>query len=227
MYGTLAAWRHARRIALLALASGAVLCGCMARSPDGSACQNNSDCHSGYCSGQYCAGTPDCHSDSDCESGWTCESYTSFLNSVGNFFGGSSHSTICAATCGYCPANQHCSAGATTGLCQRGSMLIASAGGPYEATVNVPVTLSATAQSSADVVSFAWSVGATAPLSGATVSYAFPQVSIVTVGVTVTDSTGNQTNAQTSVDVRVGAGGMCTQYQQCRSTLTCNGGVCM
>jgi hypothetical protein len=49
----------------------------------------------------------------------------------------------------------------------------------------------------------------------------------VTVGVTVTDSTGNQTNAQTSVDVRVGAGGMCTQYQQCRSTLTCNGGVCM
>ena len=227
MFGILAAWNHARAGILLLLVSGSLLPGCTAQSPDGTACVQDHDCNSGYCSGKYCAGATDCKSDSDCDSGWLCKSYTSVLDSVGNYFGGKNHSTVCAATCGHCPANQHCESAAPMSLCKAGSMLTVSAGSGYEATVNEPVTLTATAQSSAEVVSFSWSVGAASPLIGATVTYAFTQVAQVSIGVTVTDSTGNSVTGGTTVDVRVGAGGACTQYQKCRSSLTCQTGVCM
>lgn len=226
MFGILSAWRHARGGILLAFISGSLLTGCMARSPDGTDCAQDKDCHSGYCAGKYCAGAADCKSDSDCETGWVCKSYTSVLNSIGNYFGDNSHSTICAATCGHCPANAHCAPGAPMNLCQAGSMLTVSAGDSYQATVNEPVTLSASAQSSAEVVSYTWSLGDGAMPTGATVTYSFTQVAQITVGVTVTDSTGNQASAQTLVDVRVGAGGTCTAYRQCRSTLTCQSGIC-
>jgi hypothetical protein len=205
---------------------------------DGERCAADDECESGYCPGSvaygkpsgrdsYCAGLSGCSDDGDCEDGWRCLTFTSLTDDIANAFGGDEESSICKPTCGHCPPDHHCVEGQESDLCEQGSLLIVSAGGPYEALVGEPVQLSATAEGSSRIVSYTWTIGAGEgePLSGAQVTHVFEQAGRTTVSVTVVDGTEHEVEELAEVDVRVGQGGVCVSYE-CAPGLSCVSGLC-
>ena len=84
---------------------------------------------------------------------------------------------------------------------------VADAGGPYTATVNVPVTLDGSASSDIDVgdtLTYAWDFGDLTPAgTGATPSHTYAATGTYTVSLVVNDGTVDSVAATTTVDVGV------------------------
>jgi len=81
---------------------------------------------------------------------------------------------------------------------------VADAGGPYTATLNVPVTLDGTASSDIDVgdtLTYAWDFGDLSSGTGATPSHTYTVLGTYTVSLVVNDGTGDSAAATTTVEV--------------------------
>lgn len=87
---------------------------------------------------------------------------------------------------------------------------VARAGGPYTATVNVPLTLNGTGSSDSDgaIVSYSWNLGnGQGPVTGASPTVSFASPGSYTVTLTVTDDDGATGSATSTVTVSAGSGG--------------------
>jgi PKD repeat protein len=87
---------------------------------------------------------------------------------------------------------------------------VARPGGPYTATVGVPVTLNGGGSSDADgsITSYSWSPGdGSAVVSGATPSVTYASAGTYTIALTVVDNLGAGATATTTVTVQPAAGG--------------------
>jgi PKD repeat protein/cytochrome c553 len=84
---------------------------------------------------------------------------------------------------------------------------VADAGGPYAATVDVPVRLSGTGSTDPDgsIVSYAWNFGNGTSGSGVSPSATYSAAGTFTVTLTVTDDAGDTDSATASVSVDAGA----------------------
>lgn len=211
-------------------AAAMALSGCGVHKTDGDPCSSNADCSGGFCQGDGFCGGSACKSDGDCNAGWKCISSTDpILNPIASAFGGSANESYCVATCGSCPADAHCAAGESSeALCQPGSPLTASAGGPYSGEVNKPITFKAEAHSSVPIRSYTWSFGDATQPTGQTVTHTFSVPENATFSVTVVDDTGNSVEAQGQLTVCMPAGGPCNpEGAACCAGSSCNGTTCM
>ena len=144
------------RLLVLAAAVGGALLACSSKSSDvadGAACSEPRECVSGECMDGYCQGKSGCSAEDaggDCQPGWTCVRHS------GGLLGSSS--TQCEATCGHCPAAQHCPAlgkdDVTT--CAPGAPRTVTIAGPETVKPGISSTFTLAIEPGVDLGAYDW-----------------------------------------------------------------------